>query len=109
MSKRFFQIAAAIAAVLLFVLAPIACQQAEQPAEDAGMAKPADGSGGKQLMAAKPNKALKEGAAEAEEAVDGALDEAGEAVDDAGEAVDGAVEEGAEAVGDAVEEVTEGH
>jgi uncharacterized protein YoxC len=107
MFKRFLQFTLAFVAVAFFVLAPLACQQADK-ADDTGAAKPAGDAGGKKLMAAKSK--AKEVVDEAGEAVDDAgeaVDDAGEAVDDAnealedaGEALDDAVEEGAEAVED---------
>ncbi len=75
MSKRFFQIAAAFVAVLFLVLAPIACQQAEQATEGTETATPAGPANGKKLMAATPK--TDAAVADAEEAVEGALDEAG--------------------------------
>ena len=115
MCKRFFQIAAAFVAVALFVLAPLACQQAEKPADTTEQAQPAGPSNGKKLMAAKPKvegtveeagEAVQGAAEETGEAVQGAAEEAGEA---AGEAMDKgaqAVEEGAEAVKDAAKDMT---
>ncbi len=106
MFKRILQFTLAFIAVGFFLLAPLACQQADNAADSTDTAKPAGNPSGKKLMAAKTN--AKKAVDDAGEAVDDAgeaLDDAGEALDDAGEAVDDVLEEGAEAIEDA----TEGH
>jgi len=100
MSKRLLQIAVAFLAVAMFVLAPIACQQAEPPAETTEEAKPAGQPDGKKLMAAQPK-----AAADAAETAGEVVEEGAEAVEEGTEAVEEVVEEGEKAA----EEVTEGH
>ena len=56
MFKRFAQLTVALAAVAILVLAPVACQKTEKPADQppatGGQAKP--GAEGRRLMQAKP-------------------------------------------------------
>lgn len=99
MSKRLLQIAVAFIAVAMFVLAPIACQQAEKPAETTDEAETAGSPSGKKLMAHKPK------AEQAAETAEEMVEEGAEALEEGAEAVEETAEEAAEDM----EDMTEGH
>jgi len=96
MSKRLLQIAVAFIAVAMLVLAPIACQQAEQATDTTDEAEPAGSPSGKKLMAHQPK------AEKAAEAADDVIEEGAAAVEEGAEAIEDTAEE-------AAEQVTEGH
>ncbi len=95
MSKRIFQVAVALVAMTFLVLAPIACQQAEEAADSTETAKPAANPSGKKLMAAKPG-------------TEKAVEEAAGAVDESAQAVEEVIEEGEAAAEEATGEAAEG-